>query len=81
MKPTLATLAILACLLCGCLSKAQEAQPNTRSVTAAPFPSSVNDRGIVTVEHDGHKLIIWVDFQKGGILHHPDCPCQKREKP
>lgn len=26
-----------------------------------------------TVEHDGHR---WVRTLRGGIAHHPDCPCQ-----
>ena len=34
---------------------------------------------LVTIRHDGHLFIICERFDKGGIIHHPDCPCKNKE--
>ena len=30
-----------------------------------------------TEKHDGH---LWIVNYKGGIVHHPDCPCMKKDE-
>ena len=32
---------------------------------------------LYTLEHDGHKFVIWDDIDNGGLVHHPDCPACK----
>jgi hypothetical protein len=33
---------------------------------------------MTTLKHDNHWFILWDGSQKGGLLHHPDCPCGKK---
>lgn len=30
-----------------------------------------------TIKHEGHLFVIFFGFEKGGICHHPSCPCMK----
>jgi hypothetical protein len=35
-----------------------------------------------TIEHDAHKFILFITGNSQGgvsVVHHPDCPCQKKE--
>lgn len=31
--------------------------------------------GLLTVEHDGHRFVIYSTLNGAGVTHHPDCPC------
>lgn len=30
---------------------------------------------LLTIEHDDHLFVVEGRYQKGAIIHHPDCPC------
>ncbi|NBW12107.1 MAG: hypothetical protein EBR82_29160 [Caulobacteraceae bacterium] len=45
------------------------ATANDGRISRSPFA--------VTFEHDGHRF---VRAPGGSMLHHPDCPCHKKEK-
>lgn len=76
-------------LISGCCNKSDSdkektvdypvALNNVKSATGYDSTSSgVYSYGsLVTVEHDGHLFIVEGRYQKGAILHHPDCPCLK----
>ena len=50
----------------------------TTSRTSSSLNTTINTGTyiveVASAEHDGHK---WVVSSKGGIVHHPDCPCHK----
>lgn len=53
-------------LLAGCNEKAGEG-------SVSSIAGKLN-----TVEHDGHKFVVFAGHNKGGIIHHPGCPCLQR---
>jgi hypothetical protein len=67
------TLIVVIFLLAGC-----EPLPIESSKTISSLNTTINTGTyiveVASAEHDGHK---WVVSSKGGIVHHPDCPCHK----
>ena len=64
-----------ASLLCGCdpIQPSDEKPSEPKSLSATGYHTG----WLVTVKHDDHLFIVEGKWQKGAILHHPDCPCQK----
>lgn len=68
MKKSITTLlALLALTLTGCESKDIK--------EGSGFDSWDN---ITTAEYNGHSYIIYKGYNKGGITHDPNCPCQEK---
>lgn len=67
-KIKITILALLALTLTGCVSKDIKEGPG--------FDSWDN---ITTAEYNGHSYIIYKGYNKGGITHDPDCPCQEKD--
>ena len=40
-------------------------------------PVSAMD-GIQTVNYKGHSYVLWIGYNKGAMVHDPDCACQKK---
>lgn len=74
-------LALAALLLVGCdpNSSLVEREPNrsgTNILVETSYDCSRTGFGsLITVSHDGHLFVVEGRYQKGGILHHPSCPC------
>lgn len=43
-------------------------------------PEKSNGR-LVTVVHEGHWFVLYDYLYRGGVVHHPDCPCLKKVQP
>lgn len=41
------------------------------------FGDHRTDDALLTVVHDNHWFVVQSRYTKGGILHHPSCPCGK----
>lgn len=52
--------------------KQEAKEPTTLSITNYDYG------WLSTVTHDNHLFVVEGRNQKGAILHHPDCPCQKK---
>jgi uncharacterized lipoprotein YajG len=65
-------------LFAGCsptLSQLQDMHPSTVSATA------FREGTVYTLTHDSHLFVAIRTVGGGGsLLHHPDCPCLKREQ-
>jgi len=68
----LLAIGVLAVMMAGC----GDAGKGTKD---APFSTASNGFGmnLFTIKHDGH---LWITRDKGGIVHHPDCPCMKKDE-
>ncbi len=62
----------------GCSQSATEAQIQLQTVTNLP---SEGDPRLLTIEHDGHKFVLWTSHvnsgNAGSLIHHPGCHCLK----
>lgn len=59
------------------MPKSETPPPEKRNwTTVTPYDGGC----LKTVKHDGHLFIVENWSQKGAILHHPDCPCQRNPK-
>ena len=67
-KLTIAILALLAVTLTGC-GKPEQGLESTLGLF---------HEEITTTEYNGHRYILYKGYERGGITHDPDCPCQKK---
>lgn len=58
---------IISGLIAGCCSQSEAGQSRSQF-------AFVGGISIYTATHDGHR---WVVSNQGGIVHHPDCQCNK----
>jgi hypothetical protein len=73
-----ALILIIVCLLTTGCSKPKE--ENVEPIPSTTISKTEYDYGwLATVEHDGHLFIVEGGWQKGAIIHHPDCPCLKKQ--
>lgn len=56
-------------------SKSQDADTKKKETTSSIMENRDYFR---TVEHEGHRYVIWERYGCGGIIHDPNCPCHKR---
>lgn len=61
----------LALIFSGCESPRAEAERLEKEHTQAKTDFGIDT--LYTVAHDGHRFIVFSGYQRGGILHHPDC--------
>ena len=63
-------------LLADTTKKKKEPKPPSPEVSRTNYSRGA----IVTVKHDGHLFIVEGRYEKGAIIHHPDCPCKNANK-
>jgi len=57
---------LLLAILTGCGDHEHAPEPESRS--------KIGPRAaLYTVEHDNHMFVVYADYYKGGLTHHPDC--------
>tara|TARA_R110000868_G_scaffold341746_1_gene602564 strand:- start:1273 stop:1515 length:243 start_codon:yes stop_codon:yes gene_type:complete len=80
MKHNRIILSLLGGILIGCSPELKPEQNQVKSVPKSLTAYDVNmstGGTLLTVEHDKHLFIVEARYNKGAILHHPDCPCNK----
>lgn len=77
------TILLLIVILTGCCGEKPQnvvkdvEKPKDSTISRTPY-QGCNYYSVSTIKHDNHLFIIWDGSQKGGLLHHPDCPCSKK---
>lgn len=69
-------IAIIFCVSCCCKSTPVESTPN-QSVYVISRYQLEHYEFIYKVKIEGHTYILWKGHEKGGIIHDPDCQCNK----
>jgi len=64
------------CLCIGCNPAVEKSKDKSLPLSVSNYEPPIYS--IHTANHDGHMFVIWTGSQKGGMLHHPDCPCGKK---
>ena len=67
-KLTLTLLALLALTMAGC-KKTEQGLESTSGLFYGE---------ITTTEYNGHRYILYKGYNRGGIIHDPDCPCREK---
>ena len=54
-------------------------QTKSAGTGATPVVGEGGSAELQTVEYDGHRFIVLVGGYKGCVIHHPGCPCLRKE--
>ena len=67
---------IFVTFLIGCSKGIEKKEMQPKPPSPEVSRTDYNYGILVTVKHDGHLFIVEGRWEKGAIIHHPDCPCK-----